>query len=350
MNQEIQKQTETSKPSPQPSGLTDLLEKICFTPIGAICLALLFLLPWIPPFNQEYIIRWLIMAALMAALAVAFDFTSGYISIVNFGYCAIMGLGSYTSAILAVNAGLSPWIGIWIGALAAGAMGFFIGLVTLRLRGIFAACMAWFVGLALMGLATKLVWLTRGPLGLRVPRLFATESNIPFYYVILVMLLATYLITRMLVKTKMGLAFKAIGQNMEAARTSGINPIFYRIVNFTLSCTLAGWLGGFYAHFYGILTPDMMHTAKTVEVLAIAYIGGRGSLWGGAAVAFPFVVAMELIRSTLSNLPGVNLVIYGLLLVLVMIYYPGGFAAFFNTIFREPKNKALRFLLNKSTV
>jgi branched-chain amino acid transport system permease protein len=59
---------------------------------------------------------------------------------------------------------------------------------------------------------------------------------------------------------------------------------------------------------------------------------------------------MELIRSTLSNLPGVNLVIYGLLLVLVMIYYPGGFAAFFNTIFREPKNKALRFLLNKSTV
>ncbi len=347
MTQAMQEQTKVSPAAPRPGGLALLLDKLCFTPLGLICLILLALLPFIPPFNQEYIVRWLTQAALIAALAIAFDFTAGYISIVNFGFCAIMGLGSYTSAILAVNFGLSPWIGIWIGALAAAVMGFVIGLITLRLRGIFAACLAWFAGLALMGLATKLVWLTRGPLGLRVPRLFETSSNIPFFYVILIMMITTFLITRMLVETKMGLAFKAIGQNMEAARTSGINPVYYRIINFTISCALAGWLGGFYAHYYGILTPDMMHTAKTVEVLAVAYIGGRSSLWGGAAIAFPFIVSMELIRSSLSNLPGVNLVIYGLLLVLVMIYYPGGFAEFFNTIFREPKNKVLRFLLKK---
>ena len=179
-----------------------------------------------------------------------------------------------------------------------------------------------------------------------MPRLFETASNVPFYYVIIIMLLATYLITSYLVRTKMGLAFKAIGQNMEAARTSGINPIFYRVVNFTISCTLAGWLGGFYAHYYGILTPEMMHTTKTVEVLAIAYIGGRGSLWGGAVIAFPFIVAMELIRSSLSNLPGVNLVIYGILLMLVMIYYSGGFAQFFQAYLGETKNKTLRFLVS----
>jgi branched-chain amino acid transport system permease protein len=342
----MQEQMKVSQAAPQPGGLALLLDKLCFTPFGLMCLIILALLPWIPPFNQEYIVRWLTQAALIAALAIAFDFTAGYISIVNFGFCAIMGLGSYTSAILVVNAGLSPWIGIWIGALTAAVMGFVIGVITLRLRGIFAACLAWFVGLALMGLATKLVWLTRGPLGLRVPRLFETSSNIPFFYVILVMMIVTFLITRMLVRTKMGLAFKAIGQNMEAARTSGINPVYYRIVNFTLSCALAGWLGGFYAHYYGILTPDMMHTAKTVEVLAVAYIGGRSSLWGGAAIAFPFIVSMELIRSSLSNLPGVNLIIYGLLLMLVMIYYPGGFAEFFNKTFRKPKSKFMDFFLN----
>ena len=344
----MQEQIKVSPATPQPGGLAVLMEKLCFTPIGLVCLIVLALLPLIPPFNQEYIIRWLTQAALIAALAIAFDFTAGYISIVNFGFCAIMGLGSYTSAILAVNFGLSPWIGIWMGALAAAAMGFVIGVITLRLRGIFAACLAWFVGLALMGLATKMVWLTRGPLGLRVPRLFETSSNIPFFYVILVMMIVTFLITRILVGTKMGLAFKAIGQNMEAARTSGVNPIFYRIVNFTLSCALAGWLGGFYAHYYGILTPDMMHTAKTVEVLAVAYIGGRCSLWGGAAVAFPFIVAMELIRSSLSNLPGVNLIIYGLMLVLVMIYYPGGFAQFYHTQVERLKNSSLRYLLGGS--
>ena len=326
---------ELTQSTPRSNSLSLLLNKICFTPVGVIAFILLLLLPLIPPFNQEYMIRWLTQAALLAALAIAFDFTAGYINIVNFGFCAIMGLGAYTSAILVVKAGISPWITICIGAVSAAVVGFVIGLITLRLRGIFAACLAWFLGLAMMGLATKMVWLTRGPMGLRVPRLFDTSSNMPFYYIVLIMMLVTFLITRLLVRTKMGLAFKAIGQNMEAARTSGVNPVYYRLINFTISCALAGWLGGFYAHYYGILTPDMMHTSKTVEVLAVAYIGGRGSLWGGAVIAFPFVLAMELVRSGLSNLPGLNLIIYGLMLMLIMIYYPGGFAELYNTVFKR---------------
>jgi branched-chain amino acid transport system permease protein len=75
-----------------------------------------------------------------------------------------------------------------------------------------------------------------------------------------------------------------------------------------------------------------MHTSKTVEVLAIAYIGGRGSLWGGIAVAFPFVFFIEYIRSTLTDLPGLHLVIYGILMILIMIYYPSGFSGFFDWI------------------
>ncbi len=330
----------------QTNPVNKLLDLLCFTPAGLIALVVLFLLPLVPPFNQEYLLRWLISAAFIAALAVAFDFTAGFISIVNFGYAAIMGLGGYTSAILADRIGLSPWFGMLAGGLLAAFLGFVIGAITLRLRGIFAACLAWFFGLALMGLATKMVWLTRGPLGMRVDRLFETQSNVPYYYLCIVMMVAIYIICKWCTRTKMGLAFKAIGQNMEAARTSGINPIFYRLVNFTLSCALAGWMGGFYAHYYGILTPDMMHTAKTVEVLAVAYIGGRGSLWGGAAIAFPFIFAMELVRSSLSNLPGLNLLLYGLLLILVMIYYPGGFAEFFNNTFRKTKHRVLGYFLN----
>ena len=324
---------------------TAFLETIGFNPAGILCVLLLLALPFIPPFNQEYLLRWLIYAAFIAALAVGFDLTAGYINIVNFGYAAVAGYGGYTSAILAVNLGLTPWVGIFIGGLNSAILGLIIGMISLRLRGIFAACLSWFFGLALMGLATKLVWLTRGPLGLRTPRMFPTESNIPFYYLIIVLLLATYLICRMVVNSKMGLAFKAIGQNMDAARTSGINPVFYRVFNFTLSCALGGVLGGFYAHYYGILTPEVMLTTKTVEVLAIAYIGGRGSLWGGAFVAFPFIFLMEIIRSSLSNLPGLNLVIYALVLILVMIYYPGGFSHFFETHIKTTKNSFLRLLL-----
>jgi len=322
------------------------LDKLCLTPAGIAGLILLFLLPFIPPFNQEYLLRWLIYCGFIAAMSVGFDLTAGYINIVNFGYAAVSGFGGYTSAIAAINLGLSPWVGLILGGVSAAFMGLIIGMISLRLRGIFAACLSWFFGLAIMGLATKMVWLTRGPLGLRTPRLFESDSNLPFYFLIIILMFVIYLIGKWIVRSKMGLAFQAIGQNMEAARTSGINPVFYRVFNFTVSCAMAGILGGFYAHFYGILTPDIMHTGKTVEVLAVAYIGGRGSLWGGAVIAFPFIFLMEIVRSTLSHLPGLNLIIYALVLILVMIYYPGGFSYFYDAHIRKTKNKVLRYFLN----
>ena len=125
-----------------------LLDLLCFTPFGLIALVGLLVLPLVPPFNQEYLIRWLISAAFIASLAVAFDFTAGLINIVNFGFCAIMGVGGYTSAILAERIGLSPWLGMLAGGVTAAILGLVIGMITLRLRGIFAACLAWFFGLA----------------------------------------------------------------------------------------------------------------------------------------------------------------------------------------------------------
>jgi len=302
------------------------LKRLGVTPVGLVLIALLFVLPFVPPFNQEHLLRWLVGAALIAAQAVAFDFTAGYIGVVNFGFAAFAGVGGYASALLAVNFGISPWIGIFVGALVAGLMGLGMGVLTLRFRGIFTALMSWFVGLALMGLARNLVDLTRGPLGLNTPTFLATSSNRPYFFIILVMLLITYFITRLIVNSHYGLAFRAIGQNIDAARASGLDPTYYRVFNFTVQCALAGWLGGFYAHYYGIMTPAVLATSKTVEVLAIAYIGGRGSLWGGAVAAFPFIFWFEWMRSTFSNLPGLHLVLYGLLLIVVMIFYPGGLA------------------------
>jgi len=302
------------------------LNRLGFSPLGLTLLGVLMLLPCVPPFNREDMLRWLVGAGLMAAQAVAFDFTAGFINIVNFGFAAFVGLGAYTSALLAANLHVPILVGMFMGGICAGLLGFLTGTLTLRLRGIFAAVMAWFVGLALMGLTRNLTGLTRGPMGLHVATLLATPNNRPYFYIILAMLVVTYVALRQVTESHLGLAFRAIGQNLQAARASGINPTHYRTLNFVLSCAFAGWLGGFYAHYYGILTPDVMHTSRTVEVLAIAYIGGRGSLWGGAIVAFPFVLFMEWLRTNLAQLPGLNLVIYGLFLILVMIYFPGGLA------------------------
>jgi branched-chain amino acid transport system permease protein len=317
--------------------VTAALGRIGFTPLGLALFVIIALLPLIPPFNQQHIVRWLIAGAFLGAQAVAFDFTAGFINVVNFGFAALLGLGAYTSALfsntapyLAVRWGLSPWITILMGAVAAGVVGLLLGMLTLRLRGIYAAVMAWFVGIALMGLANNLTRLTRGSMGLHPKTLLPTTDNVPYFYVILGMLLLTYIVLHLVTKSHYGLAFRAIGQNPDAARASGINPTKYKVFNFALSCAFAGLLGGFYAHYYGSLTPaTLMATSKTVEVLAIAYIGGRGTLWGGIAFAFPSVILMEYLRSGLSSLPGLHLVIYGILMIVVMIYYPAGLAGFY---------------------
>jgi branched-chain amino acid transport system permease protein len=90
-----------------------------------------------------------------------------------------------------------------------------------------------------------------------------------------------------------------------------------------------------------------MDTSKTVEVLVITYIGGRGSLWGGALAAFPFSTAMEMVRSSLATLPGSNLIIYGLFLILTMVYYPGGVAQLYWNFFTRSKNRVIRKLVNR---
>ena len=329
---------------------TTALGHVGLSPLGLALFIAVALLPLIPPFDQEHILRWLIMGAFLGAQAVAFDFTGGYINVVNFGFAAVLGLGSYTSAILSnelgivtIHPGWSPWITIWIGALVAGVLGLLLGWLTLRLRGIYAAVMAWFVGIALMGLANNLTDITRGSLGFSPCPLIETTSNLPYYYVILAMLALTYVTLRLVTKSHLGLAFRCIGQNIDAARASGINPTRYRIINFTLSCVFAGLLGGFYAHYIGSLTPKtVMHTSKTVEILSLAYIGGRGSLWGGVVTAFPFVFFIEYLRSNLADLPGLHMVIYGVLMILVMIFYPQGLAGLYRWAVDRIKSSRLK--------
>lgn len=309
-----------------------LKDKFGINLLGLILIIVLLLLPFIPPFNREDLLRWLIGAALIAAQAIAFDFTTGYINVVNFGFAAFLGVGAYTSTLLAINFGITPWVGMFIGAALAALLGLITGVLTLRLRGIFAALMSWFVGLALLGLVRNLDTVTRGARGLSAPLFLETSANRPYFYIVVAMLVIVYLITHWIIKSHYGLAFRAIGQNIDAARASGLNPTYYRVFNFTVQCALAGWLGGFYAHYYGILTPALLATSHTVEVLAIAYIGGRGSLWGGAIAAFPFIFLFEWLRSNLSDLPGLHLVLYGLLLIVIMIFYPGGVAQVYREI------------------
>ncbi|MBF0528943.1 MAG: branched-chain amino acid ABC transporter permease, partial [Deltaproteobacteria bacterium] len=281
-------------------------------PIGLVGLICLLLVPVFV--KDEFILRLLTSALMFGALAMAFDFTAGFINIVNFGYAAFWGMGAYISGLLVVKAGWSPWLGMLMGALGAGFLGFFLGLLTIRLGGIFASCMTWFVALAMMSTAGNMVDLTQGHAGLTVPLLFKSVDNWPYYYLILAMVIVIYILLMLVIKSHVGMAFKAIGQDPEAAASSGVDVVKYKVLNFTISCAIAGLLGGYYAHFVGILVPNIMHTSHTVEILVIAYVGGRGTIWGSLVAALILMPIME----SLKDLMEYRLIMYGALMIIVM--------------------------------
>ena len=305
------------------------------TPIGLAVFAVLAVVPLF--IKDQYILHLIVSSLMFGALAMSFDFTVGFINIVNFGYAALMGAGAYTAALLVTRLGISHWLAMLVAALVAACLGFLVGVLTLRLRGMFAAIMAWFLGVTLMSLAANLMDLTRGQLGLNVPMLFRTTDKLPYLYVILAITAIIYIVLKKMINSDIGLAFRAIGQDMEAAETSGISATKYKVFNFTVSCFFAGLVGAFYGYFVGVLTPAVMHTRVTVEILALCYIGGRGSLWGGLLAAFLIIPFFEYLRPLME----IRLIIYGILLILVMIFYPGGLAGIYNQVAELVKEKFL---------
>jgi branched-chain amino acid transport system permease protein len=195
--------------------------------------------------------------------------------------------------------------------------------------------MTWFVALAMMAVANNWVDLTKGSAGMNVPPLFDTVQNSPYFYTMFGIMVLTYVALMYTTQSNLGMAFRAIGQDIEAASSTGINPTKYKVINFTVSCALAGIIGGFYAHFIGILTPSVMSTSRTVEIMAISYIGGRGTIWGGLACALIMVPAMEYAKDLME----LRMVLYGALMIYIMIFYPKGLVGGINALTCKIKSK-----------
>jgi branched-chain amino acid transport system permease protein len=294
----------------------------------AAVLGIVFLvLPFIPPFDRQDLLQWLVIGLLLAGEAIAFDFSAGYISVVNFGIAGFVGIGGYTMGLLAVHLGVSPWIGLIVALPTAALAGAVTGLFTLRFRGLYTSVAAWFLAFALEGLVINLQKITGGSVGLGVPRFFEGNSFFPYYYLALFLVIVSFVVLRLIVDSSIGLAFRALGDNIDAARASGITPRTYRVFNFAVSCGVAGVFGAFYGGFYGVLTPQLLDVAMTVPVLVVVYVAGRGTLLGPALFAIPFTFFNQWLATSLTNLPGLGPFVYGLFLILVVLLYPGGLTA-----------------------
>jgi branched-chain amino acid transport system permease protein len=153
---------------------------------------------------------------------------------------------------------------------------------------------------------------------------FSRANLLNYYYLLLVMGAIIMALMTLLVRSKFGLAFKAIREDQLATESLGISTTKYKLYNFTIASFLTGILAGFYAHYVGVLSPTPIEfgVPRTVEILTITYVGGRGTLWGALFGGFLLVGFQEYFR----ELGPWRLVMFGALLIFVMLYARRGLA------------------------
>jgi branched-chain amino acid transport system permease protein len=298
----------------------------------ALILAFLFLVPYIMRENR-FITTVFISALMFGIWGVMYDLQIGFGGLINFGFAGFICAGAYGSALAAHHYDINPWYGMLIGGMVSGTLGFLTGIVTLRLSGIFVGLATWFLAEVIRLTISNTPGYTRGMLGLAVKPLpdafgfnFTRFELLPYYYLLLILVIISYAVSLFMVQSKIGLSFKAMREDQLATETLGLNTVKYKLINFTTACFFTGVIGAFYAHYIGILTPDATEfgVPRTVEVLTIAYVGGRGTLWGSILAAFCLIGFQEYFR----ELGAWRLVMYGALLIGVMIYAPKGLSSF----------------------
>lgn len=277
--------------------------------------------------SSEYLLHVLISAMTLASLASSWNLMVGYAGIFSFGHQAFFGLGAYSSALLAMRIGLSPWLGLLVAGLAAVVAGLIIAVPCLRLRA------APYVAIATLGFAeiarvmvANLVNITRGELGLwGIPPLFPGVARQPYYYTILLILGGILYTMLWIDRSPLGLALRAVGDSEDAAESLGVDVAYIKIATFVISSFMAGVTGAFYAHYVVILTPSsVLSVGLMVEIMAVTLLGGIGTIFGPPVSAIIITLALELMR----GLGDYRLLLYGALITLLIIFMPEGLAPY----------------------
>ena len=296
-----------------------------------IASALLFLLLAPAVSGNNYVTAVFISVLLFFILAALFDFMLGYLNIFNFGIGGFMAVGAYTSALLSHHFGVSPWFGLLAGGCSTLVLGLFAGVLTLRLRGIYVGLTTLFLAEFVLFSLSNLREYTRGAAGLEVrtfPDLFGISFSrtdpLALYYVLFIICIVIYGTLHVLVRSRIGLVFKAIRDDQLGASVLGFDVMLYKLLNFAVASFFIGVVGAFYGNYIGILVPTMQEfgIARSTEILTIAYVGGRGTLWGSLLGAFALIGLQE--GFTIVN--EWRLVLYGGFLVVVLMVFPQGLA------------------------
>ncbi|HEY5295113.1 MAG TPA: branched-chain amino acid ABC transporter permease [Gaiellaceae bacterium] len=297
--------------------------------LAAVLLAAACLLPLLG--LSAYAMSVAVVALVYVVLGQSLNVIYGYTGWLSFGQVGFWGIGAYTAAILWSRHGVNPWAGVAAGGAVAVVAALVVGLPSLRLSRTAFIIVTLTFSLLMQLLATDWISVTRGPLGIpSLPPLhisvaghtatFSTARD--FYWVMLVWAVVTLALVYRVVRSRLGRTLLAIRSDEFLAQAQGIPVLRYKLAAFALSAGVSGVAGGLYGFYLSVVDPSIFGFSFTQAMLVIVVVGGRGSFWGVTVSAIVLSVVPEMLRWANEW----RLISYGVVLVVVVLTMPGGFA------------------------
>jgi branched-chain amino acid transport system permease protein len=275
-----------------------------------------------------YLIAVLHFAAIYVIFVAGLNIFMGYAGQVSFGHNAFAAISGYTSAVLTANHGWEPLSAAAVGLSGALACALIVGYPTLRLRGHYLAMATLAIGLIVYEVAVQWGSVTQGYMGISgIPPLGIGGWTVTSDRALLVLLILSAALAVLAAagirRSRLGRAFVAIAGSEDAARALGIDVAHYKLVAFLISAFYAGVAGSLFVHAVGFVSPEVYGLHMVVLAFTMLYVGGIGTVAGSALGALVIALLPETIR-TLSDYQDLA---YGALLILILIYAPGGLAS-----------------------
>jgi branched-chain amino acid transport system permease protein len=298
----------------------------------------------LPAVLDAYALTIFILILFYGFLAQAWNILGGYTGQLSVGHAAFVGVGGYTSAVLAANWAITPWLGMFVGAGLAAVLGAIIGYLGFRfgLRGFYFVLLTVAFAEVCRILVSNIDALG-GALGLYItftgnPRQFQFQDQRVYYYIALALMVLATAVAALIERRRFGIYLTAIREDEGACEALGVDTFRYKMLAMVVSSFLTGLGGTFYAFYLFSLQPNTVFGIPlSVEIVIRPIIGGAGTLLGPILGSFILTPLAELSRQYFgqSGLHGAHLIVYGLLLVSVVLFLPQGAYPYLRRLFRR---------------
>lgn len=291
---------------------------------GAVLVGLCLLLACAAPLGVNgYALYLLTLTEIFTLVALGLNFLTGYAGQISLCHAAFFGVGAYTTAILTQKAGIPYLLSLFVGALLTSAIGAIVAIPALRLKNIYLAIATLGFGVVLQKIIFEWRSLTGGGggLALTAPNIAGRELGaIGLYYLTLALMTLGLFAAWNVSRGRTGRALRVIKDSEIAAGSLGIHAPRYKVIAFAISAFYAAVAGGLFAYLVRYINPESFSVGLSISFLSMVVIGGLGTIGGSIVGAAFYVIVPELLRG-IKDAPGL---VFGLLLVLVMVFMPRG--------------------------